>query len=192
MLIKEMKAEEKLKSILELIDEGKDLREIAKIAGYAKKSNVKDFLKSKGYIFNGDSICGLDQKQEEELKVQEIQQVQSNDIHMTDSFMIELQNKQLQSNLLALAKQYEEIQEMLVKVKSLDSQVTDTKQEVITVVQEGIKIDLPDYEGQAYRASVRINPVVWQEFDEFASQHKEFEKASLIAQAMKEYMEKHR
>lgn len=184
-----MKAEEKLKAILELIDEGKDLREIAKIAGYAKKSNVKDFLKSKGYIFNGDSICGLE---EEELKVQEIQQVQSNDIHMTDSFMIELQNKQLQSNLLALAKQYEEIQEVLVKVKSLDSQVTDTKQEVITVVQEGIKIDLPDYEGQAYRASVRINPIVWQEFDEFASQHKEFEKASLIAQAMKEYMEKHR
>lgn len=192
MLIKEMKAEEKLQAILELLEQDKSLEEIAKIAGYARKSNIKDFLKSKGYIFDGDSICGLDQKQEEEPKVQEIQKVESSDIQMADSFMLEIQNKKLQSNLLALAKQYEEIQEMLVKIKSLDSHVTDTKQEVITVVQEGIKIDLPDYEGQAYRASVRINPVVWQEFDEFASQHKEFDKASLIAQAMKEYMEKYK
>lgn len=194
MLIKEMKAAEKLQAILELLEQGKSLEEIAKIAGYAKKSNIKDFLKSKGYIFDGDSICGLDQNQEEEpqLQLQELQQVQSNDIHMADSFMLELQNKKLQSNLMALAKQYDEIQEMILKIKSLDSQMADSKQEVITVVQEGIKIDLPDYEGQAYRASVRINPIVWQEFDEFASQHKEFDKALLIAQAMKEYMDKHR
>lgn len=192
MLIKEMKSEDKLQAILELLEQDKSLEEIAKIAGYARKSNIKDFLKSKGYIFDGDSICGLDQKQKEVPKVQEIQQVKSSDIQMADSFMLELQNKKLQSNLLALANQYEEIQEMLIKIKSLDSQVTDTKQEVITVVQEGIKIDLPDYEGQAYRASVRINPIVWQEFDVFASQNKEFDKASLIAQAMKEYMEKYR
>lgn len=191
MLIKEMKADDKLKAILELLEQDKSIGEIAQIAGYAKKSNIKDFLKSKGYIFDGDSICGMDQKQEEEPKRQELQQVQSTDIQMADSFMLEIQNKKLQSNLLALANQYEEIQEMLIKIKSIDSQMTDTKQEVITVVQEGIKIDLPDYEGQAYRASIRINPIVWQEFDEFASQHKEFDKASLIAQAMKEYIEKY-
>lgn len=186
-----MKADDKLKAILELLEQDKSIGEIAQIAGYAKKSNIKDFLKSKGYIFDGDSICGMDQKQEEEPKRQELQQVQSTDIQMADSFMLEIQNKKLQSNLLALANQYEEIQEMLIKIKSIDSQMTDTKQEVITVVQEGIKIDLPDYEGQAYRASIRINPIVWQEFDEFASQHKEFDKASLIAQAMKEYIEKY-
>lgn len=192
MLIKKMKAEEKLQAILELLEQDKSLEEIAKIAGYSRKSNIKDFLKSRGYVFNGDSICSLNQEQKEKPKVQEIQQIKSLDSHVTDIFMLEIQNKKLQNNLLALAKQYDEIQEMLVKIKSLDSQMTDINQGIITVVEEGIKIDLPDYEGQAYRASIRINPIVWQEFDEFASQHKEFDKATLIAQAMKEYMEKHR
>lgn len=192
MLIKEMQPGEKLKAILELIEQNKSLMEIAKIAGYAKKSNVKDFLKGKGYQFDGDNITNLHITELEVVEKPKLERGQSEDIYVTDSFMLELQNKNLQNNLLALAKQYDEIQDALLKIKTLDSQMTDTKQEVIEVVQEGIKIDLPNYEGQAYRASIRINPVIWQEFDKFASKHSEFDKAALIAQAMKEYMCKHK
>lgn len=196
MLIKEMPSSEKLKELLELFNEGKSLAEITAIAGYQKKSNVKDFLKGKGYHFDGDNIINLHiTGQSDDIQVTQTNKIKAVPVvkQETDNLLLkELQSRELQRDLIALAKQYDEIQEALIKIKSLDSHMTDAKQEVITVVQEGIKIDLPDYEGQAYRASVRINPIVWQEFDEFASQHKEFDKASLIAQAMKDYMEKHK
>ena len=187
MLIKEMSSDQKLKALLDLFNEGKSLAEITEIAGYQKKSNVKDFLKSKGYQFDKDTIINLHSMAQSN----NTNQV-SVDKHKTDNFLLkELENKSLQRDLISLAKQYDEIQEALLKIKSFDSYMTDNPKEVITVVEEGIKIDLPDYTGPAYRASIRINPIIWKEFDEFASKHKEFDKAALIAQAMMEYMKKH-
>ena len=195
MLIKEMSSDQKLKALLDLFNEGKSLEEITRIAGYQKKSNVKDFLKSKGYQFDKDIIINVHSvgHAHDMLLTQSNNTSQvSVDRHKTDNFLLkELENKSLQRDLIALAKQYDEIQEALAKIKSFDSYMTDNPKEVITVVEEGIKIDLPDYEGPAYRASIRINPIIWKRFDEFASRHKEFDKSTLIAEAMQEYMKKH-
>lgn len=195
MLIKEMSSDQKLEALLDLFNQGKSLAEITEIAGYQKKSNVKDFLKTKGYIFDKDVIINL-HSVEHTHNMPLTQTNKSNQVSVdkrkTDNFLLkELENKNLQRDLIALAKQYDEIQEALAKIKSFDSYIADNPKEVITVVEEGIKIDLPDYTGPAYRASIRINPIIWKEFDEFASKHKEFDKAALIAQAMKEYMKKH-
>lgn len=196
MLIKEMPSNEKLKALLELFNEGKSLAEITAIAGYQKKSNVKDFLKGKGYQFDGDNIINLHiAGQSDDIHVTQTNKIKAVPVvkHETDNLLLkELQSRELQRDLIALAKQYDEIQEALIKIKSLDMHMTDNRSEVITVVQEGIKIDLPTYEGKAYRASIRINPVIWEEFDKFSAQYPEFDKAALIAQAMKEYMEKHK
>ena len=195
MLIKEMSSDQKLKALLDLFYQGKSLEEITRIAGYQKKSNVKDFLKSKGYQFDKDIIINVHSvgHAHDMLLTQSNNTSQvSVDRHKTDNFLLkELENKNLQRDLIALAKQYNEIQEALLKIKSFDSYMADNPKEVV-IVEEGIKIDLTDYEGPAYISSIRINPIIWKRFDEFASQHKEFDKASLIAQAMKDYMEKHK
>lgn len=180
MLIKDMSAEEKLVAILELFEQGKNLEEVTKIAGYSRKTNVKTFLKNKGYDFD-----------EAELLVKDKQVSADSQLTVSD-FALELDNRQAKENLIDLLSSYNDIKNMLEWYKSNDSQMSASKIEVVEVLEQGIKIDLPTYEGAAYRASVRINPIIWAEFDDFAKEHPEFDKASLIAQAMKEYIKKHK
>ncbi len=42
------------------------------------------------------------------------------------------------------------------------------------VINEGIKIDLP--ESETTRTTIRINKIIWDEFDSFCSENKEFNK----------------
>ena len=59
---------------------------------------------------------------------------------------------------------------------------------VIEVISEGIKINLPKSEN--IRTTIRINKSTWDRFDKFAQDNKEFNKQDLIAQALEEYMNK--
>ncbi len=52
-----------------------------------------------------------------------------------------------------------------------------------------IKIDLP--ESNIKRTTIRINEKIWDDFDEFCENHKPYDKHTLMAQALKEYMEKY-
>ncbi|MGL5714399.1 MAG: hypothetical protein ACRCX2_15375, partial [Paraclostridium sp.] len=58
--------------------------------------------------------------------------------------------------------------------------------EVIEVINEGIKIDLP--ESETTRTTIRINKVIWEDFDVFCNENKEFNKQDLMAQALKDFM----
>jgi len=61
--------------------------------------------------------------------------------------------------------------------------------EVIEVINQGIKIDLP--QSESTRTTIRINKEIWNRFEEFSKKNKEFNKQDLMAQALKEYMEKY-
>ena len=43
-----------------------------------------------------------------------------------------------------------------------------------------------------FRATIRVNNVVWENFSDFTNKHKEFTKRDLISMALKEYMENHK
>lgn len=60
--------------------------------------------------------------------------------------------------------------------------------DVIEVIDEGIKINLP--QSETIRTTIRINKSIWDNFDEFSKKNKEFNKQDLMAQALKEYMSK--
>lgn len=179
-----MQGEEKLRAIQELLEQGKTIEEIATIGGYSNKKNVKAFLVSKGYEFEGktDKVIKVPEEQEQALQGQ----MTFNELNLNTV------NAEAKENLLDLLSNYKDIKAMLEWYKSGDGQVSaKEKIEIVEVVEQGIKIDLPKYEGQSYRASIRINPIIWEQFSAFANKHPEFDKASLIAQAMKEYMDKH-
>lgn len=77
------------------------------------------------------------------------------------------------------------------QIKSVETKpilITDDKSmtEVIEVINEGIKIDLP--ESETTRTTIRINKIIWDEFDKFCSENKEFNKQDLMAQALKDFM----
>ena len=103
--------------------------------------------------------------------------------------VIDLKNDILKGNILGLAKHYDEIMGLLTWDKAYGGQVSSNEPQVIEVVQQGIKIELP--KSESTKTSIRVNKEVWEQFGQFAELHSEFVKGDLLAQALKEYMDRH-
>lgn len=99
---------------------------------------------------------------------------------------IDIQND-IKANIINLANDYDKIQQV---IKWFDNRVDDKGMtEVIEVINQGIKINLPQSEN--IRTTIRINKEIWDKFEGFSKKNKEFNKQDLMAQALKEYMEKY-
>lgn len=96
-----------------------------------------------------------------------------------------INQKEIQNKLIGLAKNYDKILEIIQEYdKKYDAQY-DKK-------YEGITIELPIETKADFRATVRVNNVIWEQFGDFANNHKEFTKRDLLSMALKEYMDKYK
>jgi len=103
-----------------------------------------------------------------------------------DSSMTDVINMaDMKENLLYLNSEAETIKNIIQWFKSKD----DNSITGVIELKEGIKIDLP--EANIKRTTIRINEKVWDMFDEFVESNRPYEKHTLMAQALKEFMEKH-
>ena len=179
-----------INNINELLREGKTVKEVRELLGYSEKKfqklikelGYKYDQKLKQYVFNTDDNSMTDIIREHRtLKQQDI--ILCDDKGMT----IDIQND-LKSNIINLANNYDKIQEVLkwFENKADDNNMT----QVIEVVNEGIKINLP--EAETIRTTIRINKKTWNKFKKFAEENKEFNQQDLMAQALEEYMDKHK
>lgn len=83
----------------------------------------------------------------------------------------------IKNNLLELAKNYNKILRIIERYdKEYDS----------------IVIELPVETIKDFRTSIRVNNIIWEQFNTFANEHKEFTKRDLLSQALKEYIENHK
>lgn len=82
-----------------------------------------------------------------------------------------------------LIKNYDVIMEIIKEHKAKKN----IKSENINII-----IELPKETQKDFRTSIRINNVIWQQFDKFIEDHKEFTKRDLLSMALKEYMENHK
>lgn len=96
-----------------------------------------------------------------------------------------INQKEIQNKLIGLAENYDKILEIIQAYdKKYDAQYDNE--------YEGITIELPIETKNDFRATVRINNVIWEQFGEFANNHKEFTKRDLLSMALKEYMKNHK
>lgn len=102
-------------------------------------------------------------------------------------YITDVIHKDIKNNIMGLAKDYNDIQEMLEWFKNRDDDKDNT---IIEVIQQGIKIDLP--ESEIKRTTIRVNEKIWNDFDNFCNNNKEFNKHDLMSQALLEFMEKHK
>lgn len=193
-----MDINEKFTRALELQEQGTDRRDIYKLLGYQSIDALTKMMRKFGYRY--------DKKQEKYVQVTEggqqssaseeiavsMEQVKlkkkKNRLVQSDA-VIDLKNDMLKGNILGLAKHYDEIMRLLTWYKAYGGQVSSNEPQVIEVVQQGIKIELP--KSESTKTSIRVNKEVWEQFGQFAELHNEFVKGDLLAQALKEYMEKH-
>ena len=154
---------DKFKYILQLQEQGLTRHEIKDKLGYKRLDSMTKFMSNRGYKVVNDRYIPIDDK----------------------GMIIDIQ-QDLKANIISLANDYDKIQEVLkwFNNKGDDKGMT----EVIEVVSQGIKINLP--KSEIIRTTIRINKDTWDKFDKFAQEHKEFNKQDLMAQALEEYMNK--
>ena len=165
-----------------LLKEGKTVKDIRESIGLGEKK-FQRLIKELGYKYNQKSkqyeFNLVDDKNMTSVSQEKITLIDDKDM------MIDIQ-QDLKANIIGLANNYDKIQEVLkwFENKSDDKGMT----EVIEVINEGIKINIP--KSETIRTTIRINKEVWDKFDEFSKENNEFNKQDLMAQALLEYMNK--
>lgn len=92
-----------------------------------------------------------------------------------------INKNEIQDKIIGLAKNYDKI---LKIIEEYDKQYDKE--------YDGIIIELPIETIKDFRTSIRVNNVIWEQFNEFANNYKEFTKRDLLSMALKEYMDKYK
>lgn len=89
------------------------------------------------------------------------------------------------SKLFKLAQNYDKIMNL---IDMYDKGYDDTYDKKY----DGITIELPIETKADYRTSIRVNNVIWEQFNEFTEDNKQFTKKDLLSMALKDYMNNHK
>lgn len=166
---------DKVNYILKLQSEGKTRHEIKDILGYKLLDSMTKYMKKHGYKVENNIYVLRDDNCHQEQNIEISRLIQIDDKGMTKS--------NIKQDMIDIIEHKEEIFDMLKWFKNRDD---NSMTEVIEVINEGIKIDLP--ESETTRTTIRINKIIWDEFDKFCSKNKEFNKQDLMAQALRDFM----
>ncbi|GIM33924.1 hypothetical protein [Paraclostridium bifermentans] len=169
---------EKVNYILKLQSEGKSRHEIKDTLGYKHLDSMTKYMRKRGYRVENDKYILNDDS------CHQVENVKINPIYTFDDNSVTINNaNNIKQDMIEIVEHKSEIFDMLNWFKNRDD---NSMTEVIEVINEGIKIDLP--ESETTRTTIRINKIIWDEFDLFCSENKEFNKQDLMAQALKDFM----
>ncbi|MGO1042216.1 integrase [Clostridioides difficile] len=167
------------------LNDSKSLTKVAIELGVSE-SSIRKYLTKRGYKRINDEYIFIGDKGMTKVANNKSQSNNDRIFNMTieddNSHNIVIDN-QFKNNIISLAKDYNKIQEVLNWFENKE----DTN--VIEIVQDGIKIDLPSKD--AIRTTVRLNKDAWSLFDEFCEKFREFNKSDLMSMALLEYIKKH-
>lgn len=169
---------EKVNYILQLQNEGKTRHEIKDILGYKHLDSMTKYMRKRGYKVKNDKYTLSDDI------CHHIGNTQKNNFKIIDdSNMTSLNPITVKQEMIEILEYKEDIFDMLKWFKNRDD---NNMTEVIEVINQGIIIDLP--ESETTRTTIRINKIIWDEFDLFCNKNKEFNKQDLMGQALKNFM----
>ena len=173
---------DKVNYILQLQREGKSRHEIKDILGYKLLDSMTKYMRKRGYKVENDKYVLKDDTchQVESVEVKPISSI--DDKSMTTNNL-----NNIKQDMIEIIEHKEEIFDMIKWFKNRDDK---SMTEVIEVINEGIKIDLP--ESETTRTTIRINKVIWDEFNKFCNENNEFNKQDLMAQALKDFISNNR
>ncbi|MGL5152986.1 MAG: hypothetical protein ACRC7N_20705 [Clostridium sp.] len=160
---KRVKDKDKTKTIFELQDVGQDVGQgVGQGVGHTKTSEVKSEVKRI-------------KPKTEVIRKDDVGQCRAN------VGQLELVEGIEKDNFITLMKNFNTIMEMVEHYKNN------------SMIEKGdIIIHLPQEEDKSFKASLRVNKVVLEQFKVFCNNHKEFSQKDLLSMAMVEYINKHK
>ncbi|MEG2684626.1 MAG: hypothetical protein RR929_01045 [Erysipelotrichaceae bacterium] len=163
----------KLEQILEFNREGKTRKEIKELLGYKNLDNLTRLMKKNNYIYDVDSDTYIEKEKVEDA---------------ISTLVSPSTTKVLQENLVALSSNYSEIAEVLTWFKAFKTQENTI---VSATIVDGLQIVNGAFK-EATRTSIKIDKEVWNEFDKFCKEHKQFKKQDLHSKALEEFITKYK
>lgn len=165
---------DKVNKALELMSQGRTIKDVYEEVGYSRWDKLKRALIELGYIeIDGQwvmSNTGSSTQSNTAIKVIETQEIK------TTAEQMEV--------LKLMEQEQDTLMQMLAWYKKMSNTGSNTDGSTF------IRVELPQSEN--VMISARSNKIVWEEFKEFAKKHSaNFKMGDLLAQALKDYMEKH-
>lgn len=180
--------------LVELVNEklltGASLVSIAKEVFNMNESSIRKRLNKAGYKRVDNKFILVDEnKYEDSKKIVSVGQVElavpAVTLEYDDSKSVIISND-IKENIIGLASNYDRIMAMLNKYEGeYDKKYEDE-------YDNSIIIELPVETKKDYRATTRVNNVIWDQFGEFCNNNKEYTKRDLVSMALKEYMNKYK
>lgn len=147
--------------------------------GYKRVNNI--YIKTN----NKDVIHQVTQTVLQENNKKNIEEIEVQEVLESNCSTEKHNIPQLKENIVNLARDYEIIKEIIEIYKSKEN--IDFKKE------NELVIELPyEVEGKDFNTSIRVNKVIWNEFNEVCKSYKQFTKKELISQAFREFTEKYK
>lgn len=110
-----------------------------------------------------------------------------NKIEQFEENKLTIKDQKIMNNLINLAKNYDKLINI---IDQYDKNSTKEYYSKYDKEYDGIVIELPIETVKDFRTSIRVNNVVWEQFNKFAEDHKEFTKRDLLSMALIEYIKK--
>ena len=127
------------------------------------------------YVLQGDVKEGDDKVNQPVIKHDKVLTDRADD----KKNQLVINDKNVMDKVYGLVKNYDRIMELL-----------NSNDKVYDKVYDGITIELPMSE--EYRTTIRINKVIYEQFDTFCTDNRTFTKKDLLSMALKEYMDKYK
>ena len=115
--------------------------------------------------------------------------IRDDKLEYDNSNTLVINQKEIQNKLIGLAQNYDKI---LKVIQEYDKKYDSKYDAQYDKEYAGIVVELPIETKADFRATIRVNNVIWDNFSNFVNNHKEFTKRDLISMALKEYMENHK
>lgn len=178
MTKQQQEAYDKFLKALELQEQGVSRQEIYKKVGYASLDSLTKAFKKQGYKYN-----------DQEQKYIQVSNTECNtDSNTTRTEIVEVHKHEIiEPSQLQFVELLEQEQETLRNMIEWYKQYSNTNNTSNTL----IRIELPQSEN--VMISTRSNQVVWEQFKIFAKNNSaNFKMGDLVAQALLDYMNKHK
>lgn len=144
-----------------------------------KQSTFKTWVHRAGYKFDFDNRAYTKDILSDDNSIATV--ITHKPIEKNDNSNTLVIDESIKNNLIVLAQNYDKIMGLVNRYdKEYDKEY------------DGIVVALPIETKADYRTTIRVNNVVWDQFDEFVNKHSEFTKKDLLSMALKEYIEKYK
>lgn len=159
---------QKVEFVNQKLKQGQSLTQVSEYT--ISRKTISNQFKKGDYVF--------DKKRKQYVKTElEVKEAESR--KLDDNFDFIQENK---SKLMDLVKNYDKIIE-IVKNDNVYSKCHDDKKLII---------ELPKTTEEDARTTLRINPIVYKQFEKFLKLNKQVTKKELVSQALKEFVEKYK